>query len=262
MVRGRRLFPAILACAALVLGVAWFPSPTPAAAAVDVYTTPGEHFVNGRQWKTKCEPYGKLERCTTEIWATRTTLVNGGVRQEQTWVHNNLTYKQSSRSAWEPWNLLITPGIHESAGRQWRTQCDTSWTGSGGCRSEIWATVVEYKDGRWQNVTRWVFNNQVRISALNCPVSQATLRTITGQPSLVTSTCHRSSQKPEFLAVEYMSGTSLDKMVKETAFFRLKGKTWTWESRGSNRNSGVCEWYRSANAPLDLADTIDYCFSG
>ena len=177
MVRGRRLLPALLACAALVLSLAWFPSPAPAAA-VDVYTTPGEHTINGRQWKTTCEPFGKLERCTTLIWATKTSLVNGRVQQEQTWVHNNLTYKQSSRADWNSWDLLITPGLHDSAGRKWRTQCDTSWTGSGGCRSEIWGTVVEYKDGRWQNVQRWVFNNQVRISPLNCPVTQQQLRSV------------------------------------------------------------------------------------
>ncbi len=262
MVRGRRLLPALLACAALVLSLAWFPSPAPAAA-VDVYTTPGEHTINGRQWKTTCEPFGKLERCTTLIWATKTSLVNGRVQQEQTWVHNNLTYKQSSRADWNSWDLLITPGLHDSAGRKWRTQCDTSWTGSGGCRSEIWGTVVEYKDGRWQNVQRWVFNNQVRISPLNCPVTQQQLRSVTGQPSLVTSTCHRSGQNSNFLAVEYMAGPDLDNMVKETAFFQHNGRAWTWQARGTaQRPGGICEWYRGAKAPLDLADTIAYCFSG
>lgn len=261
-VRGRRLVPAILACAALVLGLAWFAPPTPAAA-VDVYTTPGEHTVNGRQWKTVCAPYsGTVERCTTEIWATKTTLVNGQPHRENTWVFNNLTYKSSPRATWEPWNILITPGVHESGGRTWRTQCDTEWTGRGGCRSEILGTVVEQKDGRWQNVEKWIFNNVVHISPLSCPVSQGTLRSITGQPSLVTSTCHRSDDDRNFLAVEYMAGEGLDKMVRETAFFKYNGSSWTWQIRGSNLNSGICQWFRSADAPLDLADTIDYCFSG
>nr|WP_231980520.1 polysaccharide deacetylase family protein [Tessaracoccus coleopterorum] len=51
-----------------------------ARADFDVYTTPGEHTVNGRQWRTWCEPYSQTARCRTEIRS-------GGV-----WVFNNLTY--------------------------------------------------------------------------------------------------------------------------------------------------------------------------
>ncbi|HHT12633.1 MAG TPA: hypothetical protein GX013_05635, partial [Propionibacterium sp.] len=39
---------------------------------VNVYLTPGEHFINGRRWRTQCVPYSQTERCTTEIWATTT----------------------------------------------------------------------------------------------------------------------------------------------------------------------------------------------
>ncbi len=56
------LAAALTATLAVVLG-----PPAPAAAEVDVYTTPGEHLVNGRRWKTECQQYSTtVERCRTE----------------------------------------------------------------------------------------------------------------------------------------------------------------------------------------------------
>lgn len=40
--------------------------------AFDVYTTPGTHDINGRQWRTSCAKYSStVERCTTDIYATQ-----------------------------------------------------------------------------------------------------------------------------------------------------------------------------------------------
>ncbi len=109
-----------------------------ARADVNVYTTPGEHTVNGRQWRTWCEPYSRTARCTTQI-------LSGGV-----WTFNNLTYQSSPRSLWVG-NPLATPGYHTVNGRNWFTECDTPRTGRNGCRSYIDST------GRGN----YVFNNVV-----------------------------------------------------------------------------------------------------
>lgn len=156
-----------------VLAVAMFPftQALPARAEVDVYTTPGTHNVNGRQWQTSCEPYSQTERCRTYIWAT--TVVASGSRfiQQNSWVFNNLTYKSSPRSLWAK-NPLGIPGEWTAAdGRDWRTECDNANTGRNGCRSYARARVVESFIGssgnrayRW--TTKWVFNNMVRFGPL------------------------------------------------------------------------------------------------
>lgn len=58
------------------------PTVKPTQRPVNVYTDPGFHEVNGRQWFTKCEPYPATERCFTSIWASQVTTVNG----KQQWV--------------------------------------------------------------------------------------------------------------------------------------------------------------------------------
>ena len=74
---------------------------TQAAADIDVYTTPGTHTVNGRQWKTVCSKYSStIERCRTEIWATPVAEKNGRYVTSNGWVFNNLTYKASPRRTW------------------------------------------------------------------------------------------------------------------------------------------------------------------
>lgn len=113
----------------------------PVSAAVDVYTTPGEHLSGGREWRTWCDPYSQTARCTTQIKS------GGG------WVFNNLTYLPSPRALWTG-NPLATPGEHLVAGRKWYTECETDRTGRNGCRSYIWEGA------------RFVFNNIVQFGVI------------------------------------------------------------------------------------------------
>ncbi|AQP43520.1 polysaccharide deacetylase family protein [Tessaracoccus flavus] len=128
-----------LALATLIaLGGAFAP---PAAADIDVYSTPGEHTINGRQWRTWCEPYSQTARCRTEL------VVAGK------WTFNNLTYLPSPKSLWVG-NPLAEPGEHTIGGRLWYTECETPATGRNGCRSYIWSG------------DRFVFNNLVRFGVI------------------------------------------------------------------------------------------------
>lgn len=107
---------------------------------VNVYTTPGDHVVNGRYWRTTCEQYSaepfRIDRCRAEI-------LSGGK-----YVFNNLTYLPAD-GAWWRGNPLAHTGTFTSAGRQWKTSCADDWTGLNACRSFIWSSG------------RWVFNNIV-----------------------------------------------------------------------------------------------------
>ncbi len=138
--------------------------------AVDVYTTAGEHTVNGRKWRTTCESYSaRVDRCRAEIWATTVSKVNGTFVQENGWQFNNLTYLPSSRSQWRN-NPLAVDGEFTSGGRSWRTSCNDDWTGPDGCRSFILTHVIEaYLDGsgnrQFREARKWVFNNVVRFSS-------------------------------------------------------------------------------------------------
>ncbi len=163
--------------AAIVLLVGFLQAPVNAAQAddFDVYTTPGTHSLNGRQWKTSCEPYSQTRRCRTEIMATVVTSVGGTFVQKNGWVFNNLTYVASPRSLWRG-NPLAGNGQvgarvswKAADGRQWRTECDTSLTGGNGCRSFVTSQVIESRmsssgNRTYQWVTREVFNNLVRFS--------------------------------------------------------------------------------------------------
>ena len=50
------------------------------------------------------------------------------------------------------------PGKHNLNGRQWVTTCE-KYSQTERCRTEIWATVVTFKDGKYQVGTGWAFNN-------------------------------------------------------------------------------------------------------
>lgn len=145
-----------------------------AAAPVDVYTTPGYHTVNGRQWHTVCGPYSSsIDRCTTDILASTVVGSPGSYRVARDWVFNNLTYLPAPRSAWAG-NPLATTGSFTSGGRQWRTECDTPATGVGACRSYILATVVSAVPRSGGGYTfvplrTWVFNNIVRFTDVTPP---------------------------------------------------------------------------------------------
>ncbi|MDO5736246.1 MAG: leucine-rich repeat domain-containing protein [Propionibacteriaceae bacterium] len=143
--------------------------PTTKPGTVDVYTTPGDHLVNGRKWRTTCEKYSSTSRCTTLIEATRVQEIKGRFVPSTAYVFNNMTYLPAPRALWSG-NPLATHGNHVVNGRKWRTECDTPVTGSNGCRSYIEARVIEAvpRPGgagytyRW--ATREVFNNIVRFS--------------------------------------------------------------------------------------------------
>ncbi|RMB62191.1 CAP domain-containing protein [Tessaracoccus antarcticus] len=134
---------------------------------LDVYTTPGTHHVNGRDWRTSCAPYSQTKRCTTEIWATQVSHNKGRYVSTNGWVFNNLTYLPSARSLWKT-NNLGRDASWSANGRNWRTECDTAATGRNGCRSYIWTSVVVSTPTsagyRYSLKNQWVFNNTVKFS--------------------------------------------------------------------------------------------------
>lgn len=150
-------------------GAAWLSTldASGAPGTVDVYTTPGTHHVNGRDWRTECEPYSRTKRCTTEIRATQVTRSNGRFVSTSGWVFNNMTYLPSARSLWDG-NNLGRDARWTSGGRRWRTECDTAVTGRNGCRSYIWSSVVVATKTsgsyRYSMKDEWVFNNIVQFS--------------------------------------------------------------------------------------------------
>lgn len=135
----------------------------------DPYSETGEYLINGRRWRTTCEPYSVTRRCRTEIWATQTSEVNGKFISSNGWAFNNLTYLASPRVAWKGNPLAETKTWVAADGRKWRTECDTALTGKNGCRSFIEARVIEAKSKAgggytYTWVTRWIFNNMVRFN--------------------------------------------------------------------------------------------------
>ncbi len=141
--------------------------PTTKPGQVDVYSTPGVHFVGGRQWWTECEKYSQTTRCTTRIYATQVSQVNGRFVQTNDWVFNNLTYlPQMTRQQWKGNPLGATGSWTDASGRAWRTECDTAVTGRNGCRTYAEADVIAavtvngVRGYRWE--TRMVLNNIVR----------------------------------------------------------------------------------------------------
>ena len=137
------------------------------SSSVNVYTTPGTHHVNGRDWRTSCVPYSRTQRCTTDIWATQVTQGKGRFVSRTGWVFNNMTYLPSSRSLWKN-NNLGKNANWTTSGRRWRTECDTAVTGRNGCRSYIWGQVVasiKTSGGyRYSVKNAWIFNNMVQFS--------------------------------------------------------------------------------------------------
>ncbi len=138
---------------------------TSGAVTLNVYSTPGSHVINGREWRTTCEKYSTTERCRTDIRATQVTRVGARYVKKTDWYFNNLTYLPSSRSVWGTNPLANTGKWRDAQGRQWRTECDSINTGRNACRTYIWSTKVngyEIAPGKWKYVTEqeWVFNNQ------------------------------------------------------------------------------------------------------
>ncbi len=152
------------------------PSPTPTVTvtqttkppAVDIYSTPGYHTVNGRKWFTTCEKYSQTSRCRTSIFATTVSYKNGKFVSQNGWVFNNLTYLASPRSLWKNNPLGFKGSWTATDGRKWRTECDTPATGRNGCRSYAEVKVIgvtpKGKGYAYEWSTTWVLNNIVRFS--------------------------------------------------------------------------------------------------
>ncbi|WP_040283563.1 hypothetical protein [Tessaracoccus massiliensis] len=138
---------------------------------VNVYITPGVHVVNGRIWRTECEPYSQTSRCRTEISATVVSYVDGKFVRSDGFAFNSLSYLPAKRALWTG-NPLATTGEWTAAdGRKWRTECDTLRTGRGACRTWAWAdfikTVQTDTGTTYQWTADWVFNNLVYFDDYN-----------------------------------------------------------------------------------------------
>ncbi len=94
----------------------------PAKADVNPYIAEGTHTVNGRQWRTTCEPYSQTKRCRAEIWSTQVREVNGKFVAKNEWAFNNLTYLASPRTLWKGNKLGYTNEWTAADGRRWSTE--------------------------------------------------------------------------------------------------------------------------------------------
>lgn len=141
---------------------------------VDVYTQEGQHTINGREWRTSCEPYSQTIRCRTEIKAHTVEIMDGDYVKSYDWAFNNLTYVASPHALWKTNPLANANGRNgfELNGRQWKTECYTPATGNA-CRAYIWTSYVEaYETAvgyRYRPAQGWVFNNIVRFSDERTP---------------------------------------------------------------------------------------------
>ncbi|SHJ06776.1 hypothetical protein SAMN02745244_01651 [Tessaracoccus bendigoensis DSM 12906] len=245
---------------AVLLGLLGALASQSASAEVDVYTTPGEHTVNGRQWQTTCSKYSSnVDRCRTEIWATTVAFDGRSYVESTGWAFNNLTYKPSSRATWQEWNPLVTPGTHIVDGRTWKTECDSSWTGTNGCRSQLVATVVEKTAEGYRTTNKFVFNNIVHITPVACPVTQAQVRTATGVNDTVVQSCERSAEANTWAAADFVVTHPSGEQYYSTAFFRLSGGEWAYAAHAGADPSTICEWVGRVKVPTDLRDHVPYC---
>jgi len=172
MKRLTRIAVGLVAAATAVTGLG---VRTAEAAGPSVYTTPGGHIQNGRLWNTTCAKYSSvIVRCRTDIWATQVVLQGGRYRTVTGWYFNNLTYLPQPRAAWGD-NPLAGRGVNggsiewTSAGRRWRTECNTPQTGQGGCRSYIWTTYLARQGNTYVRRSGFVFNNIVTFSSPTVP---------------------------------------------------------------------------------------------
>lgn len=169
--RRHRRLAVVLSLLTLLVGTLGLTTTPTAAAdpAVDgswVYTTPGNHVVNGREWRTTCSEYSTtVWRCRTEILAHTVVRVGASYASRQSYVFNNLTYLASPRTHWTGNPLATTTAWTAADGRAWRTECDTAVTGSNGCRSWARAVVVEQRGSAFVTVEKMVFNNIVLFGA-------------------------------------------------------------------------------------------------
>lgn len=133
----------------------------------DVHTTPGLHFLNGREWRTECGPYSQTTRCFSYIKATIVREVDGRFVKTHGWAFNVLTYEYSNPALWKTNPLGHTGQWTATDGRRWRTVCDTPVTGDNACRSFAWTHYIASEmtpSGayRYHRDSGWVLNNIVR----------------------------------------------------------------------------------------------------
>ena len=180
----RRILAAFTAALTLAAGALVATAPS---AAADVYTEPGYHVVNGREWRTTCEPYSQTKRCRTEIKAS--TVIRTGARYVQTtgWVFNNLTYLPSDARLWAGNPLARTGQWTASDGRLWRTECNTPATGRNGCRSysmvDVVAAVRSTRGTSFVKQRQWVLNNIVQFTTPTSAVAPTPKPTPTPAPT-------------------------------------------------------------------------------
>lgn len=136
-----------------------------------VYNTPGGQFSAGRMWNTTCEMYSSnVVRCRAAIWATQAQYRDGHYVAVTGWTFNNLSYLPAPRATWAGNNLGQNTEKFTSGGRTWQTQCDTPWTGRGGCRSFVWTKQPFHAaGGGWVSDYTWAFNNLVLFSSPTVP---------------------------------------------------------------------------------------------
>ena len=159
--RARRRLPILMLALSLLLGLI---ATTPASA-----NTWREYTSGGRRWRERCEAYSSsVVRCRTEISATVAHWDGRRFTVSKGWTFNNLLYKPSPREDWAG-NPLAETGEYTVQGRKWKTECDTSWTGRNGCRSQILAHVPHFDGRRYVFKTKWVFNNVVQFSTADTP---------------------------------------------------------------------------------------------
>ncbi|OMG58861.1 D-glucuronyl C5-epimerase family protein [Tessaracoccus sp. ZS01] len=219
----KRIGAGLAALLTATLGIVALPQ-TEAAAEVDVYTTPGIHLLNGREWRTSCEPYSStVDRCRAEIKATVVKVEAGQFVEVTDWAFNNLTYKPSPRSNWKG-NPLGEAGDYVIDGRQWRTECDTAQTGNNACRSYILTTVYGVKTmtpRTYEQSNQWVFNNIVRFSVAPpptvppkptfcnaAPLPAGFALTDTGRPYVI---------KAPYTPVDMYNPTSISNFIRNTS---------------------------------------------
>lgn len=157
---------------AIVMALATAPF---ARADADLYVTPGDHTVNGRQWRTTCEPYSVTERCRTEIWGSVVERRGGTYVVANGWMFNNLTYVASPYSVWMQNSLAQSFDRLTMSGsdRTWRSECFTALTGRG-CRGWVEATVIETQrtatgSNVYRKVDKWVLNHMIRFDSTPIP---------------------------------------------------------------------------------------------
>ena len=261
-----RRFKALAAAMVLAVGGIFVNTAMPANADVDVYTTPGTHHVNGRDWRTTCSKYSSnVERCRTEIVATQVTYANGRFTQATGWVFNNLTYKPSPRSSWAN-NPLAKPGYHNIDGRRWYVECDTAWTGGNACRSRIEATVAASESGRFVNKKMWVFNNIVHFASTpakptlkNFDMTKMNRVAREGRSFNVAAATIGSTYYPEALSGTY----GWDSRYEETgsATYALNGRCTTFEAdlgeRSDSRDTNNPTLYRVYIDGQQKGETIE-----